>query len=66
MMFELATGDFLFEPRAGWNFSKDDDHLAQIAELLGSYPRHFSIAGKHSNHYFDRKGNLRRIKGFHF
>jgi serine/threonine-protein kinase SRPK3 len=28
MMFEMATGDFLFEPRKGKNYGKDDDHLA--------------------------------------
>jgi serine/threonine-protein kinase SRPK3 len=28
MIFEMATGDFLFEPRKGKNYSKDDDHLA--------------------------------------
>jgi serine/threonine-protein kinase SRPK3 len=28
MIFELLTGDFLFEPRKGSNYSKSDDHLA--------------------------------------
>ena len=30
MMFEMATGDFLFEPRNSSNkkYSQDDDHLA--------------------------------------
>ena len=28
MLFEILTGDFLFEPRKGPNFSKNDDHLA--------------------------------------
>ena len=66
MMFELATGDFLFEPQSGTKFSKDDDHLAQIVELLGVFPRHFSITGKKSKHYFTSKGSLRRIKRFHY
>lgn len=30
MIFELATGDFLFEPRKGESYSKSDDHLAQV------------------------------------
>jgi serine/threonine-protein kinase SRPK3 len=30
MIFEMLTGDFLFEPRKGPNFHKDDDHLAQV------------------------------------
>jgi serine/threonine protein kinase len=28
MIFEVITGDFLFEPRSGQNYDKDDDHLA--------------------------------------
>jgi len=28
MIFEMITGDFLFEPRKGQTFDKDDDHLA--------------------------------------
>jgi len=27
-IFEMITGDFLFEPRKGTNYDKDDDHLA--------------------------------------
>ena len=30
MIFELITGEFLFEPRKGQNYGKDDDHLAQV------------------------------------
>lgn len=46
MMFEMLTGDFLFEPRKGPNFSKSDDHLAQIIELVSKFPRSFSLSGK--------------------
>lgn len=28
MIFEMLTGDFLFEPRKGADFSKNEDHLA--------------------------------------
>ena len=38
MAFELATGDFLFEPHPGASYSKDEDHLAHIIELLGDIP----------------------------
>ena len=38
MAFELATGDFLFEPHAGASYSKDEDHLAHMMELLGNIP----------------------------
>ena len=29
-IFEMLTGDFLFEPRKGQHFSKNDDHFAQV------------------------------------
>lgn len=38
IIFELLTGDFLFDPNDGPAFSKDEDHLAQIIELLGEFP----------------------------
>ncbi|ODV59534.1 kinase-like protein [Ascoidea rubescens DSM 1968] len=34
LIFELITGDYLFEPRDSSRYSKDEDHLAQIIELL--------------------------------
>jgi serine/threonine protein kinase len=36
MTFELATGDFLFEPKAGRDYSRDEDHMAQVGALAGS------------------------------
>jgi serine/threonine-protein kinase SRPK3 len=35
MIFELITGDYLFDPVKGKSFRKNDDHLAQISELIG-------------------------------
>ena len=62
MLFELATGDFLFEPRKGDTFSKNDDHLAQIIEAVGKMPKNFALSGLDSFKYFDKRGKLRRIK----
>jgi hypothetical protein len=39
MLFEMATGDLLFDPRSGPNYERDEDHLAQAIELLGRMPR---------------------------
>ncbi len=33
-IFEMLTGDFLFEPKKGPNFDKDDDHLAQVFNVI--------------------------------
>ena len=62
MLFELATGDFLFEPRKGETFSKNDDHLAQIIEAVGKMPKNFALSGLNSYKYFDKNGKLLRIK----
>uniref|UniRef100_H3C8G0 non-specific serine/threonine protein kinase n=1 Tax=Tetraodon nigroviridis TaxID=99883 RepID=H3C8G0_TETNG len=35
MAFELATGDYLFEPHSGEDYTRDEDHIAHIMELLG-------------------------------
>ncbi|KAI7872773.1 kinase-like domain-containing protein [Spinellus fusiger] len=63
LIFELLTGNYMFDPRKGSRFSRDDeiDHLAQIIELIGPMPRSFSLAGKESNHFFSSKGHLRHI-----
>jgi serine/threonine protein kinase len=48
-IFEMITGDFLFEPRKGQNYDKDDDHLAQMMELLGRMPKNMALSGKNSS-----------------
>ncbi|XP_002045434.2 SRSF protein kinase 1 [Drosophila sechellia] len=40
MLFELATGEYLFEPHSGESYTRDEDHLAHIIELLGPIPRY--------------------------
>ncbi|CCG84252.1 protein of unknown function [Taphrina deformans PYCC 5710] len=62
MVFELLTGDYLFDPKAGKTYEKDDDHMAQIEELLGHFPRHIALSGKFSNELFNKKGVLRKIE----
>uniref|UniRef100_A0AAQ5XEY0 non-specific serine/threonine protein kinase n=1 Tax=Amphiprion ocellaris TaxID=80972 RepID=A0AAQ5XEY0_AMPOC len=61
MAFELATGDYLFDPQAGATFSREEDHIAHIIELLGSLPCQFALSGRNSKRYFNRKGQLRHI-----
>ena len=64
--FELATGDLLFEPSASEGWSKSEDHLAQIMELLGPMPKKYAVGGKYSPAYFNKKGILRRIESLRF
>ena len=57
-VFELITGgDYLFDPASGSRYSKDDDHIAQIIELMGEFPRYIAFSGKYSSEFFNRKGN---------
>uniref|UniRef100_A0A3B3UWC2 non-specific serine/threonine protein kinase n=1 Tax=Poecilia latipinna TaxID=48699 RepID=A0A3B3UWC2_9TELE len=61
MAFELATGDYLFDPQAGAAFCREEDHIAHIIELLGPLPSQFALSGRKSKQYFNRKGQLRHI-----
>ncbi|XP_061603973.1 SRSF protein kinase 3 isoform X2 [Phyllopteryx taeniolatus] len=56
MAFELATGDYLFEPHSGEDYTRDEDHIAHIIELLGSIPLPFALSGRYSREYFNRRG----------
>ncbi|CAG2217997.1 SRPK2 [Mytilus edulis] len=61
MAFELIVGDYLFEPHSGEDYSRDEDHIAHIIELLGPIPRHIALAGKYSREFFNRRGELKHI-----
>ncbi|THH12165.1 hypothetical protein EW145_g157 [Phellinidium pouzarii] len=63
VVFELLTAEYLFDPQAqGALFSKDDDHMAQIIELLGDFPLDVKMGGRYSREIFDSTGALRYIK----
>jgi len=66
MVFEFLTGDLLFEPKSGRSYSKNDDHLAQMIELLGIIPKNIANRGKYSNKYFNKRGELLHIKKLKF
>lgn len=56
MAFELATGDYLFEPHSGEDYSRDEDHIAHIIELLGPVPIEIAHSGRYSREFFNRRG----------
>lgn len=67
VLFELlAGGDYLFDPQAGSRYSKDEDHIAQIIELIGEFPQSLAFSGKYSSRFFNRKGELRHINKLRF
>ncbi|EDX15562.1 GD15416 [Drosophila simulans] len=63
MVFELATGDYLFEPHSGESYTRNEDHLAHIIELLGPIPRNILLNGTYAAKSFTRSCELRNISG---
>ncbi|PIL30940.1 hypothetical protein GSI_07109 [Ganoderma sinense ZZ0214-1] len=62
VVFELLTAEYLFDPQSqGDLFGKDDDHVAQIIELLGEYGE-TKWNGRFSRELFDSSGSLRYIR----
>ncbi|KAG9314559.1 kinase-like protein [Chiua virens] len=63
VVFELLTAEYLFDPHGqGELFTKDDDHMAQIIELIGDFPLEAKMGGRYSRELFDHTGALRYIK----
>ena len=66
IVFELVTGDFLFQPEKGDTFTKNDDHVARFIYTLGKMPKNFAKRGEYYNKFFTKEGKLRRIKNRKF
>lgn len=66
MVFELLTGDLMFDPRAGKSWNREEDHLALIIELLGNFPRSLLVEGKMAPKYFNRHGELKHIRSLNY
>jgi serine/threonine-protein kinase SRPK3 len=66
IVFELITGDLLFDPHAGKTWDREEDHLAMMIELLGNFPRSVSSKGKFAGQYFNKRGELRHIHQLKF
>jgi serine/threonine protein kinase len=61
VIFELLTGDLLFDPRTGTKWDREEDHLAMMIELCGDFPRNMTTNGKNSQKYFNKRGDLHHI-----
>lgn len=66
LLFEMMTGDFMFEPHSGKNFDRDEDHLGLMIELLGPIPVHVLKKGEYTSIFFDESGELRQIRKLNF
>lgn len=66
VVFELATGDFLFDPHSSEYYDRDEDHLALMMELLGPVPVQVRERGKLTQEFFDDNGDLLHIAKLNF
>ena len=66
LLFELATGDFLFDPHGSDEYDRDEDHLALIMELLGPVPSSVLERAEYANDFFDSNGQLLHIPRLNF
>lgn len=65
VIYELATGQRLFDPIAaknGRDYTRDADHLAQIVRHVESLPGGVSAQGTRARELFDRFGRIRGIR----
>merc|ERR1712039_989931 len=64
VIFELVTGDLLFDPKADSKrngYSCEENHLALIIELIGPLPKSLQRSGKFVKELFHKNGHLRHI-----
>lgn len=66
IVFELLTGDLLFDPQNGQTWDREEDHLAMIIELLGNFPKSIISSGSRSSQYFNKRGELKHIHQLKF
>jgi len=67
MIFELLTGEFLFAPRSSRKWSRDEDHISLIIELLGTYPPpNWALKGKYAKGILTNEGKPKKIKSLKF
>ncbi|CAD8185973.1 unnamed protein product [Paramecium pentaurelia] len=64
MIFEILTGEFLFEPRQSSNFSKNEVHLTQIQEILGKFPLEHYTRGFKAKQRSDKKVSITKLLEF--
>lgn len=58
MVWELVTGDYLFQPRGEGEGGKDVEQLAQMIARLGDLPPHIASHGSNAATYFCAQGHL--------
>ncbi|KAL1463266.1 hypothetical protein WDU94_015033 [Cyamophila willieti] len=62
MAFELATGDYLFDPHTQNGWTRNEDHIGIIMRFLGKVPQQLLRKGSLTSKYFKQNGTLRRFR----
>jgi len=64
LIYELLTGDYLFDPEheETSRVPRDESHLQLMMESLGEIPQSMLDEGKSTNEFFDKGGQLRHTK----
>lgn len=66
MLFEMLTGEFLFDPRKNPQYSKSTDHLKLMMEMLNRFPKEYSTVGTQSKKFVDPNGNFKKVAELNF
>lgn len=61
ILFELLTGQYLFEPHHTGLYSRDEDHLGQMIERFGTIPKWMQEFSPKRAEFFKDDGSLKKI-----
>ena len=61
MIFELITGDYLFNPKASDTYSRSEDHIALIHELIGAPELKWLQKAKKFRKFYTTHGRMKKI-----
>ena len=61
ILFELLTGDILFDPDKDKIRSRDVHHMYLIEELMGPVPKNMLVEAKNYKKLYDKKGYLQNV-----
>jgi serine/threonine-protein kinase SRPK3 len=61
ILYELLTGEILFDPEKDKNYSRDIHHLYWIEQLLGELPKEMVIKSSRKNELFDKNYKIKNI-----
>lgn len=56
LAFEMATGEYMFNPKESQYCTATEDHILLIIELLGGIPNYIAQRGTRSHQFFDNAG----------